>query len=160
MINSLINELVNYASNKNLISKDEVVYSRNLILDCLNLDDWKNEAPLQDRDIETILIDITKWAIEKNLINDSPAEIELLDTKIMNCVIPRPKQVIDKFNSDFKISPEVATLNYYNFSKDTNYIREARIKRNLHWFSETPYGDLEITINLAKPEKDPKDIER
>ncbi|MGL5357188.1 MAG: UDP-glucose--hexose-1-phosphate uridylyltransferase [Cetobacterium sp.] len=160
MINSLINELVNYASNKNLISKDEVVYSRNLILDCLNLDDWKNEAPLQNRDIETILIDITKWAIEKNLINDSPAEIELLDTKIMNCVIPRPKQVIDKFNSDFKISPEVATLNYYNFSKDTNYIREARIKRNLHWFSETPYGDLEITINLAKPEKDPKDIER
>ncbi|MGL4254538.1 MAG: UDP-glucose--hexose-1-phosphate uridylyltransferase [Fusobacteriaceae bacterium] len=160
MIFSLINELLNYGLENNLIEKDEVIYSRNLILDCLNLDDWKDETPKTDRDIEVILLEICEWAVQNNLINDSPAEMELLDTKVMNCIVPRPKTVIDRFRSDLEISPEAATLNYYNFSKATNYIRDARIKRNLHWFSKTPYGDLEITINLAKPEKDPKDIER
>ena len=160
MIFSLINELLNYGLEKELIDKDELIYSRNLILDSLNLDDWKDDAPKVNRDIEAILLDICGWAIENDLINNSPAEMELLDTKIMNCILPRPKTVIEKFKTDYAISPEIATLNYYNFSKATNYIRDARIKRNLHWFSKTPYGDLEITINLAKPEKDPKDIER
>ncbi|WP_047394175.1 UDP-glucose--hexose-1-phosphate uridylyltransferase [Cetobacterium sp. ZOR0034] len=160
MIFSLINELLNYGLEKELIDKDELIYSRNLILDSLNLDDWKDDAPKVGRDIEAILLDICGWAIENDLINNSPAEMELLDTKIMNCILPRPKTVIEKFKTDYAISPEIATLNYYNFSKATNYIRDARIKRNLHWFSKTPYGDLEITINLAKPEKDPKDIER
>lgn len=160
MINSLIQELLNYGSQKKLIDSSEEVYSRNLLLDVLNLKDWKKEEPKIGRDIETILLDICQWAIKYNLINDSQSEMELLDTKLMNCITPRPKEVIDKFNYDFKISPEKATANYYEFSKNTNYIREARIKRNLHWFSNTPYGDLEITINLAKPEKDPKDIER
>ncbi|MCQ8212875.1 UDP-glucose--hexose-1-phosphate uridylyltransferase [Cetobacterium somerae] len=160
MIFSLIQEVLNYALNKNLIDSSEEIYSRNLILDVLNIDDWKIEKVKGERDIELILLDICKWAIINNLINDSPAEMELLDTKIMNCVTPRPKEVIRQFNDDFKVSPEIATANYYDFSKNTNYIREARIKRNLHWFSKTSYGDLEITINLAKPEKDPKDIER
>lgn len=160
MIFSLINELLNYGIENNLIEKDEVIYSRNLILDSLNLNDWKDETPKTERDIEIILLDICEWAIKNNLISNSPAEMELLDTKIMNCITPRPKTVIDKFKADYAVSPEVATLNYYNFSKATNYIRDARIKRNLHWYSPTPYGDLEITINLAKPEKDPKDIER
>lgn len=160
MIFSLINELLNYGVKNNLIDKDELIYSRNLILDTLNLDDWKDDAPKDNRDIETILLDICGWAVENELINNSPAEMELLDTKVMNCITPRPKTVIDKFKADYAISPAAATLNYYNFSKATNYIRDARIKRNLHWYSATPYGDLEITINLAKPEKDPKDIER
>lgn len=160
MIFSLINELLNYGVKNNLIDKDEVIYSRNLILDTLDLDDWKDDAPKDNRDIEVILLDICGWAVENELINNSPAEMELLDTKVMNCITPRPKTVIDKFKADHAISPAAATLNYYNFSKATNYIRDARIKRNLHWYSATPYGDLEITINLAKPEKDPKDIER
>lgn len=160
MIFSLIQELLNYGLEKNLIDSSEEIYSRNLILDILNLDEWRYEPVKNNRDIEIILLDICQWAIKVGLINDSPAEMELLDTKIMNSITPRPKEVIERFNSDFKISPEIATANYYNFSKNTNYIREARIKRNLHWFSKTPYGDLEITINLAKPEKDPKDIER
>lgn len=160
MINSLIQELLNYGLEKNLIDSCEEVYSRNLLLDVLGLKEWKKEKPKTGRDIEVILLDICHWAVENDLINDSPTEMELLDTKLMNCITPRPKEVINKFNADFKISPENATANYYNFSKDTNYIRDARIKRNLHWFSNTPYGDLEITINLAKPEKDPKDIER
>ena len=160
MIYSLIQELLNYGLNKNLIDLSEEIYSRNLILDVLNIDDWKIEPTKMDRDIEVILLEMCKWAVTNNLINNSPAEMELLDTKIMNCITPRPKEVIRQFNNDFKSSPEVATANYYNFSKHTNYIREARIKRNLHWFSKTPYGDLEITINLAKPEKDPKDIEK
>lgn len=160
MINSLIQELLNYGLQKELIDSCEEIYSRNLLLDILNLKEWKKEEPKTGRDIEIILLDICHWAIENSLINDSPSEMELLDTKLMNCITPRPKEVINKFNNDFKISPEKATANYYEFSKNTNYIRDARIKRNLHWFSNTPYGDLEITINLAKPEKDPKDIER
>lgn len=160
MINSLIDELLNYGLESNLIDKDEVIYSRNLILDVLNLDVMKDSTPKSGRDIEVILLDFCNWAILNNLINDSPAEMELLDTKIMNCIVPRPKTVIDKFKSDYSISPELATENYYNFSKATNYIRTARIGKNMHWFSKTEYGDLEITINLAKPEKDPKDIAR
>ncbi|MGL5050780.1 MAG: UDP-glucose--hexose-1-phosphate uridylyltransferase, partial [Fusobacteriaceae bacterium] len=160
MINSLINELIEYGISTNLIDKDEAIYSRNLILDVLNLDVWKESVPKSGRDIEVILLDFCSWAIESNLINDSPAEMELLDTKIMNCIVPRPKTVIDKFKTDYSISPELATQNYYNFSKATNYIRSARISKNMHWFSKTEYGDLEITINLAKPEKDPKDIAR
>lgn len=160
MINSLIQELLNYGLEKNLIDSCEEVYSRNLLLDVLGLKEWKKEKAKTGRDIEVILLDICHWAVENDLINDSPTEMELLDTKLMNCITPRPKEVINKFNADFKVSPENATANYYNFSKNTNYIRDARIKRNLHWFSNTPYGDLEITINLAKPEKDPKDIER
>ncbi|MGL5427218.1 MAG: UDP-glucose--hexose-1-phosphate uridylyltransferase, partial [Cetobacterium sp.] len=132
MIFSLINELLNYGIENNLIEKDEVIYSRNLILDSLNLNDWKDETPKTERDIEIILLDICEWAIKNNLISNSPAEMELLDTKIMNCITPRPKTVIDKFKADYAVSPEVATLNYYNFSKATNYIRDARIKRNLH----------------------------
>lgn len=160
MINSLIQELLNYGLQRDLIDSYEEIYSRNLLLDVLNLKEWKKEEPKTGRDLEVILLDICHWAIENSLINDSPSEMELLDTKLMNCITPRPKEVINKFNDDFKTSPEKATANYYEFSKNTNYIRDARIKRNLHWFSNTPYGDLEITINLAKPEKDPKDIER
>lgn len=160
MIYSLIQELLNYGLQKRLIDSSEEIYSRNLLLDVLSLNDWKYEDAKTGRDIEVILLDFCHWATKNNLINDSPAEMELLDTKLMNCITPRPKEVINKFNEDFKISSEKATANYYEFSKNTNYIRKARIKRNLHWFSNTPYGNLEITINLAKPEKDPKDIER
>ena len=160
MIYSLIQELLNYGLQKRLIDSSEEIYSRNLLLDVLSLNDWKYEDAKTGRDIEVILLDFCHWATKNNLINDSPAEMELLDTKLMNSITPRPKEVINKFNEGFKISSEKATANYYEFSKNTNYIRETRIKRNLHWFSNTPYGNLEITINLAKPEKDPKDIER
>lgn len=160
-IYTLIQEVINYGLNKNLINKHDEIYSRNLILDCFNLDNWEEKnISFKNRDIEDILIDICQWAIENNLINNSPAEMELLDTKIMNCISPRPSEVIRKFYADFQESPELATKNYYNFSENTNYIRKKRIERNLHWFSPTQYGDFEITINLAKPEKDPKDIER
>nr|WP_307774705.1 UDP-glucose--hexose-1-phosphate uridylyltransferase [uncultured Cetobacterium sp.] len=156
-----IQTLLNYALEKNLIPQEEEIYSRNLILDCLNLDSWENISKIKNsNNIEDILNNICQWSIENNLINDSPAEMELLDTKLMNCITPRPNEVIKKFNSDLKISPKIATFNYYNFSKDTNYIRSKRIEKNLHWYHPSKYGELEITINLAKPEKDPKDIER
>lgn len=160
-IYSLIQELLNYSLKYNLISTHEEIYSRNLLLDCFNLDEWNfPNNILENRDLETLLENMCLWAIDNSLINDSKAEMELLDTKIMNCVIPRPKEVIETFYKDYSISPETATYNYYNFSKATNYIRSKRIEKNLYWLSQTIYGDLEITVNLAKPEKDPKDIER
>lgn len=160
MIYSNVQELLNYGLNKNLIDPSEEIYSRNLILDCLNLDNWETTKVISSKNIEEILNSISDYAIETKLINNSPAEIELFQTRVMNTITPRPKTVIDTFYNDFNNSPEVATKNYYEFSKNTNYIPVQRIERNLHWFSDTPYGDFEITINLAKPEKDPKDIEK
>ena len=158
---SLIQEVLNYGIDKKFIDKEDEIYSRNLILDCLNLDEWKDEnIKSNDNNIEDLLIAICQWAVRNKFINNSLVEMELLDTKIMNCISPRPSEVIKNFYTDFKNSPELATKNYYNFSKNTNYIRAKRIEKNLHWLSPTQYGDLEITINLAKPEKDPKDIER
>lgn len=160
-IYSLIQELLNYALKKNLIPSYEEIYSRNLLLDCFNLDEWSFPSQVnENRDLEELLEEMCQWAINTNLINNSKSEMELFDTKIMNCVIPRPKEVIETFYKDYAISPKVATYNYYNFSKATNYIRSKRIEKNLYWLSKTSYGDLEITVNLAKPEKDPKDIER
>lgn len=160
-INSLIQELLNYALKKNLISTYDEVYSRNLLLDCFNLDSFTiSEKVENNRDLEDLLKDMCLWAIENKLIEESIVDMELFDTKIMNCVTPRPKEVIETFYRDYENSPSVATYNYYNFSMSTNYIRSKRIEKNLYWLSSTPYGDLEITVNLAKPEKDPKDIER
>ncbi|MGL5049045.1 MAG: UDP-glucose--hexose-1-phosphate uridylyltransferase, partial [Fusobacteriaceae bacterium] len=160
MINSIIIELLNYGLEKSLIDNDELIYSRNLILNLLKLDSWKNEKPKSGRNLSVILLDFCNWAVSNNLIGDSKAEKDLLETALMNCITPRPKTVIDRFKADFDKSPELATLNYYNFSKATDYIKSLSIGKNLHWFSKTEYGNLEITINLAKPEKDPKDIAR
>ena len=91
MIYSLIQELLNYGLQKRLIDSSEEIYSRNLLLDVLSLNDWKYEDAKTGRDIEVILLDFCHWATKNNLINDSPAEMELLDTKLMNCITPRPR---------------------------------------------------------------------
>ncbi|MEG0134400.1 MAG: UDP-glucose--hexose-1-phosphate uridylyltransferase [Cetobacterium sp.] len=160
-IYSSIEKLLNKSLENSLIGKYDKIVARNGILNALGLDDWKENSYKDDSsDIEDILDEICDWAIQNKVIEDSLAERELLDTKLMGIVTPSQSVVISKFERDYEKSPELATKNFYEFSKNTNYIRKKRIDKNQHWLSKTEYGDLEITINLAKPEKDPKDIIR
>lgn len=156
-----IKNLIDYGIENNLIDKDDKIYIRNEILSQLNLDEYIE--PIENtklKYVEDILDNICSWAVETNLIEDTLGERELFDTKIMGILTKRPSEVIREFKENYKINPEKATDVFYKFSKKNNYIREKRIGRNLHWYWNSEFGNLEITVNLAKPEKDPRDIER
>lgn len=158
-INHEINRLINFALKKNLINNDDIIYSTNMILGVLNLNEF--EVCEVDETLETptpILENILDYACENNLIENTVTERDLFDTLIMNCVMPRPSEVINNFNNLYNISPTKATEYYYDLSISSNYIRKDRIDKNIIWKAPTEYGDLDITINLSKPEKDPRDI--
>ncbi len=159
-INESIKKLATYALEKGLISPEEVCYSVNLLLDVLNLDEYvEPETEYRNVELESTLKEILDYAAENHLLeNDSVVYRDLFDTKVMNCFTPRPQSVIDRFYALTKEDPVKATTWYYAFSKDTDYVRAYRIKKDLRWKSATPYGELDITINLSKPEKDPKAI--
>jgi UDPglucose--hexose-1-phosphate uridylyltransferase len=159
MINYEINRLINFALQQDLISEEDKIYSTNMILGVLKLNEF-NPAEVNET-LETptpILENILDYAEKQNLIENTVTERDLFDTLIMNCVMPRPSEVINKFNGLYKTSEEKATQYYYNLSIASNYIRKDRIDNNIVWKSATEYGDLDITINLSKPEKDPRDI--
>lgn len=158
-INLEINRLINFALNKKLITNNDIIYSTNMILGTLNLNEF--EVSKVDETLETptpILENILNYACENNLIENTTTERDLFDTQIMNCLMPRPSEVINKFNELYNSSPEKATEYYYDLSIASNYIRKDRIDKNIVWKAPTEYGDLDITINLSKPEKDPRDI--
>lgn len=158
-INLEINRLINFALNKKLITNNDIIYSTNMILGTLNLNEF--EVSKVDETLETptpILENILDYACENNLIENTTTERDLFDTQIMNCLMPRPSEVINKFNELYNSSPEKATEYYYDLSIASNYIRKDRIDKNIVWKAPTEYGDLDITINLSKPEKDPRDI--
>ena len=155
-----IEKLLAFALSAELIEEEDKVYSRNSLLSVFNLDDFE-KVSVENLPIEKpyeILDRMCSWAAEKGIIEDTFDERDLFDTKIMGEITPRPSEVIKKFKKDYEISPEKATDNYYAFSQNTNYIRTDRIAKNLHWLADTEYGDIEITVNLSKPEKDPRDI--
>lgn len=154
-----IEKLLAFSLKENFICEEDKIYYRNKLLAVLKLDDLKDiseEVPIEKP--YDILNNICDWAVENNLIENTFDERDLFDTKVMGELIPRPSDIIKKFKNDYSISPVLATDNYYKFSQDTNYIRIDRVAKNLHWLSKTEYGDMEITINLSKPEKDPRDI--
>ncbi|WP_338597597.1 UDP-glucose--hexose-1-phosphate uridylyltransferase [Clostridium baratii] len=159
MINHEINRLINFALNKQLISNLDVIYSTNMLLGLLNLSDFKKEEINEElSEPSNILNNILDYAVSENIIDDTITERDLFDTKVMNCLMPRPSEVIAKFKENYSISPKKATEYYYDLSIASNYIRKSRIDKNIVWKASTEYGDLDITINLSKPEKDPKDI--
>ena len=158
-INHEISRLINFALKKELITADDVIYSTNMLLGTLNINEF--EVSKVNETLETptpILENILDYACENKLIEDTITERDLFDTAIMNCVMPRPSEVINKYNELYNISPQKATEYYYDLSIASNYIRKDRIDKNVVWKAPTEYGDLDITINLSKPEKDPKDI--
>ncbi len=154
-----IEKLLAFAESVKLIEKEDIVYSRNKLLAVFGLDDC--EEVTETFEIEKpydILNRMCDWAAEKGIIENTFDERDLFDTKVMGELTPRPSEVIRKFKEDYEVSPETATNNYYAFSQNTNYIRVDRIAKNLHWLADTEYGNIEITVNLSKPEKDPRDI--
>ena len=157
-ISENIKLLVAYGLEKNLLEKEDAIFTQNRLLEIMcedSLEDGEVESKKELEDILTALCDI---AIEKGLIEDTITHRDLFDTKLMAALLPRPSEVIKTFWEKYKESPEAATEYYYNFSKNTDYIRTYRIKKDLKWTVESEYGEIDITINRSKPEKDPKAI--
>lgn len=160
-INKEITRLVNYGLQKGLIEKWDKVAAINGIIEVLGLEEYAKVEVNEEVEYPTeILENILDWAAENGKLTDNTVTYrDLLDTKIMAVLMPRPSEVVKKFYATKENeSVEKATDDYYAMSKASNYIRTARIAKNMHWYSNTEYGDLEITVNLSKPEKDPKAI--
>ena len=150
--------LVQYAENEKLIEKEDRVFALNRLLEALQLDSFEEEPINGEYELKEILEVILNYACENGLCENSVVYRDLFDTKIMGLLTPRPSEVIREFNSKYAESPEAATDYYYNLSRKSDYIREYRIKNDMKWITATDYGDIDITINLSKPEKDPKAI--
>lgn len=163
MIHTNIFELVNYGVDNGLIDSDDRVYVTNRILEVLHLKEYEESqsSTMENRRLNDILTDISDYACKNGLIEeDTIAQRDLFDTKIMGCITPAPSIVRKKFRELYKAAPNKATEFYYKFSQDTNYIRRDRIIKDEKWTVDSAYGKMDITINLSKPEKDPKDIAR
>ncbi len=158
MINKAIRDLALYAVDKGLIEKEDYVYAINSFLDILGIDSFEDADEEKEEDLEKILKTILDYACEKGIIEDSVVYRDILDTRLMGAVTPFPHEVIRKFNALWEKSREEASDWYYKLSCDSDYIRRYRIKKDLRWKVDTEYGDIDITINLSKPEKDPKAI--
>ena len=161
MMDREIQALVTYALDTGLIELCERMWAVNTLLEALGLDSYTEpetpaERPVELTDVLTALMDDAH--ARGVLKEDSVVYRDLFDTMLMGRLTPRPAQVIDKFRALYAQSPETATNWYYQFSQATNYIRRDRIAKDVKWLSPTEYGELDITINLSKPEKDPKAI--
>ena len=159
MINTYIKSLINYGAECGLIPESDKIYTTNLILDALDMDEYTEPAgEVPAMELEYILAGILDYAVEKGIIGDGITEKDLFDTKIMGLLTPRPSEVIRNFDSLYGESPEKATDYFYKLSCDCDYIRRYRIVKDMKWKSDSVYGPMDITINLSKPEKDPKAI--
>ncbi|SEI55483.1 UTP-hexose-1-phosphate uridylyltransferase [Lachnospiraceae bacterium A10] len=159
MLQESLKKLVEYGVKKGLTPECERIYTTNLLLDVMDEDEFTDpECDLENIDLEEVLGDLLDEAVKKGLIEDSIVYRDLFDTKLMNCLLPRPAEVQRNFFEKYAISPEEATNYFYELSRNSNYIRSARVAKDKRWIVETDYGTLDITINLSKPEKDPKAI--
>lgn len=160
MINNNIDRLISYGLLTNLIEHSDVIYVRNKILTILGLDSYEETTDKCETigELSEILKNITDYAVEVGIIEDSIIYRDIFDTEIMDILTPYPSSVINTFNEKYKISPKEATDYYYKLSCDNNYIRRDRIKKDIKWTIDSEYGEIEITINCSKPEKDPKAI--
>ena len=159
MIYESIKKLVQYGINTGLTPESERIYTTNLLLDLFREDNYEDvSCDLDNIVLEDVLKDLLDVAVRRGIIEDSIAYRDLFDTKLMNCLVPRPAQIQGEFWKKYETSPETATDYYYKLSQDSDYIRRYRIKRDRKWTVDTKYGTLDITINLSKPEKDPKAI--
>ena len=154
-----IKKLVQYGINSGLIPESERNYSTNMILDAFGKDDYSDpDISGGEINLDNILDNLLDIACEMKLIEDSITYRDLFDTKLMNFIMPRPSQVSEIFWKKYSNSPKEATDFYYDFSTKTNYIRKSRVEKDLKWTVPSQYGEIDITVNLSKPEKDPKAI--
>lgn len=157
-IETYIDSLVAYAMNTGLALPVDHQVLTNRLLDLLHREDYTPSDELLSEDLEEILSGILDYACEQGLCEDNITARDIFDTRIMGALTPMPREVIRCFREKYAVSPQEATDWYYTFSCDTDYIRRYRIAKDLRWTYESEYGDLDITINLSKPEKDPKAI--
>ena len=157
-IETYIDSLVAYAMNTGLAQPVDHQVLTNRLLDLLRREDYTPSDELLSEDLEEILSGILDYACEQGLCEDNITARDIFDTRIMGALTPMPREVIRCFREKYAVSPQEATDWYYTFSCDTDYIRRYRIAKDLRWTYESEYGDLDITINLSKPEKDPKAI--
>lgn len=162
-IHGTLNRLVKYGLEHELIVDYDEILVKNELMALFHLEEWK-ETPvslcMMAVHPQQILDTLSDYAVEKGMIEDTAHNRELFDALVMGKITPTPSQVIERFHETAQYSKEMATKKFYEFSKNTNYIRTDRIAKNVYWTSMTEYGELEITVNLSKPEKDPRDIEK
>ena len=157
MIYQAIEALVAYGVRTALIETQDRVYVRNRLLDVLGETGFEQQPPLSE-ELPVLLKLLTDHAVEKGLCADTGESRDIFDTRLMDCLTPYPREVNARFWEHYAHAPEEATDWFYGFSGDVNYIRRDRIARDRHWTVESDYGRVDITINLSKPEKDPRDI--
>ena len=166
MITKNIAELVQYGIAAGLLDETDRIYTINSLLDLFGIEDYEEPECLPeitnpaDFNLEGLLKEMLDYAWEHNLMtDDSIVYRDLFDTKIMGRLVPRPSDVIYTFDRIYEEQgAKAATDWYYAFSQNTDYIRRYRIARDMKWKADTDYGEMDITINLSKPEKDPKAI--
>ena len=157
-IETYIDSLVSYAMNCGLAEPVDHVVLTNRLLDLLRLEDYTPSDEPQSEDLEEILAGILDYAVAQGLCDDGITARDIFDTRIMGAITPMPREVIGIFRHLYRENPEAATDWYYKFSCDTDYIRRYRIAKDMRWKYASDYGEMDITINLSKPEKDPKAI--
>lgn len=156
-----IEKLVAYGVETGLVPPEDVVYTTNRLLELFGMDEPPEYGAdgIGTEELEVLLGRLCNHALEKGLIPDDTVTYrDLFDTKVMDLLMPRPSEVIRRFRELYEASPEAATDYYYKLSCDSNYIRRYRIRKDVKWVVPTTYGDLDVTVNLSKPEKDPKAI--
>lgn len=158
MIHKVIAELAEYGLKTGLIESCDVLYVRNQIMEMLGVTDWTDTEATEVRTVDEILDDLVSYACEQGIIDDTVTMRDLFDTRLMGVLTGPPREINAKFSKKYDISPQEATDWYYKFSKDTNYVRAARMAKDIRWKYESEYGLLDVTINRSKPEKDPRDI--
>ena len=157
-IETYIDSLISYAMNNGLAQPEDHQVLTNRILDILRKDDYEPSNETQTEDLEEILAGLLEYAVKTGICDDGITARDIFDTRIMGAVTPMPREVIRTFEEKYDRSPVEATDWYYKFSCDTDYIRRYRIKKDMRWKYKSEYGEMDITINLSKPEKDPKAI--
>jgi UDPglucose--hexose-1-phosphate uridylyltransferase len=159
MLQESIKKLVQYGIDTGLTEECERAYVTNLVLDVMQEDEYTDpDCDLSNIVLEDVLADLLDEAVAKGLIEDSVVYRDLFDTRLMNCLCPRPATVQKTFWEEYEKSPQDATDYFFNLSRNSDYIRTYRVKKDKKWTVDTDYGTLDITINLSKPEKDPKAI--
>lgn len=159
MIFDDIERLAGYAVKHGLIAAEDIYVVRNGFMDVLGLTEWEQGSPEpSDEPIDAILKPIVDYACERGIIQDTTSSRDLFDTKLMGILTPMPREINASFNTLYDRSPEAATDWYYDICKKLNYIRAGRMEKDLKWKYSSEYGELDITINRSKPEKDPRDI--
>ena len=157
-ISQRVRQLIDYAVRERLIEESDRIYMTNRIISRLGVSEYKDaEAP--EAELEEILGAICDFAYEKGIIEANTVTYrDLFDTELMGILTPRPSEVIRNYEINYLISPEYATDYYYSLSKSSDYIRTYRVKKDMKWKVDSEYGEIDITVNLSKPEKDPRAI--